>query len=293
MPVTTLPTAPQALSDTIIQTVAGKLPILNSVSTNLSASLGRAGKTVFVPVMGAGTATEYNKTTNNLSTMDGATMTNSTVTLKHFKYVDEFSPLDIQEYGMQYLMNGFAQTAAQAIVDKAWSEIGSVLLAANFTTSITATEANFGYDDIVNANYQLDQAKASMDRTVLLGNGYLRYLRLDTNITNLLNPGAQDTLRSGVIGNLCGASIQQWNGIPANAQNLAGVALGRDALLVATGVPFAEIPGFQSSVGQHESGLAVQTLVGQAETGNVRCISQILIGVGVGRATSGVRFVTA
>jgi len=119
---TVLPTAPAILSDYIVQTVAGKLPILNNVSVNLSASVGRAGKTVFVPIMGAGTASEFNKVSNNLSDVDGAEMTSSSVTLKHFKYVDEFSPLDIQEYGMQYLINAYAKTAAQAIVDKTWAE---------------------------------------------------------------------------------------------------------------------------------------------------------------------------
>ena len=290
---TSLATAPQVLSDVIVQTVAGKFPILDRCSTVLSPALGRAGKTVFVPVMGSGTASEYNKSSNNLATVDGATLGNSTVTLKHFKYVDEFAPLDIQEYGMQYLINAFAGTAAQAIVDKSWAEIGSVITAANFATSSTVTVANFGYDDVVNGQYLLDEAKASQDRAFLLGNGYLKQLRNDSAIINLLNPGAASTLKTGEIGQLAGANIYQWNGIPANGENLAGVGFGKDALLVASGVPMAEIPGFNASVSTHESGLSVQVLVGQAETGNIRCIAQILLGANKGRGTSAVRYVTA
>ena len=176
---TVLPTAPAILSDYIVQTVAGKLPILNNVSVNLSASVGRAGKTVFVPIMGSGTASEYNKATNNLSDVDGATMTSSSVTLKHFKYVDEFSPLDIQEYGMQYLINAYAKTAAQAIVDKTWDEIGSIFTAANFATQETVTVANFGYDDVTQAQFLLDSAKAGQPRSFLLGNGYLKALPVE------------------------------------------------------------------------------------------------------------------
>lgn len=290
---TVLPTAPAILSDYIVQTVAGKLPILNSVSVNLSASVGRAGKTVFVPIMGAGTASEYNKTTNNLSDVDGAEMTSSSVTLKHFKYVDEFSPLDIQEYGMQYLINAYAKTAAQAIVDKTWAEIGSVFTAANFATEETVALVDFGYDDVTNAQFLLDSAKAGQPRSFLVGNGYLKSLRNDSKIYGSLNPSANTVVTTGNVGQVAGMDIYQWNQIPANGENLAGVAMGPDSLLVATGIPMAEIAGFTSSVATAESGLSVQVLVGQAETGNIRCIAQILVGANKGRSTSLVRYVTA
>ena len=240
---TVLPTAPAILSDYIVQTVAGKLPILNSVSVNLSASVGRAGKTVFVPIMGAGTASEYNKTTNNLSDVDGAEMTSSSVTLKHFKYVDEFSPLDIQEYGMQYLINAYAKTAAQAIVDKTWEEIGSVFTTANFATEEIVALADFGYDGVTNAQFLLDSAKAGQPRSFLVGNGYLKSLRNDSKIYGSLNPSANTVVTTGNVGQVAGMDIYQWNQIPANGENLAGVAMGPDSLLVATGIPMAEIAG--------------------------------------------------
>ena len=275
---TVLPTAPAILSDYIVQTVAGKLPILNNVSVNLSASVGRAGKTVFVPIMGSGTASEFNKASNTLADVDGATMTNSSVTLKHFKYVDEFSPLDIQEFGMQYLINAYAKTAAQAIVDKCWEEI--------------VTVNDFGYDDVVNAQFLLDTAKAGQPRSFLVGNGYLKALRNSASLVSSLNPSANTVVTTGNVGQVAGMDIYQWNQIP-NVENLAGVAIGPDALLVATGVPMAEIAGFNASVATAESGLSVQVLVGQAETGNIRCIAQILIGANKGRSTSLVRYVTA
>jgi len=289
---TVLPTAPAILSDYIVQTVAGKLPILNSVSTNLSASVGRAGKTVFVPIMGAGTASEFNKTSNTLATVDGATMSNSSVTLKHFKYVDEFSPLDIQEFGMQYLINAYAKTAAQAIVDKTWEEIGSVFTTANFATEEIVALADFGYDDVTNAQFLLDSAKAGQPRSFLVGNGYLKSLRNDSKIYGSLNPSANTVVTTGNVGQVAGMDIYQWNQIP-NIENLAGVAMGPDSLLVATGVPMAEIAGFTSSVATSDSGLSIQVLVGQAETGNIRCIAQILVGAAKGRSTSLVRYVTA
>ena len=290
---TVLPTAPAILSDYIVQTVAGKLPILNNVSTNLSASVGRAGKTVFVPIMGSGAASEYNKSTNNLSDVDGATMTSSSVTLKHFKYVDEFSPLDIQEYGMQYLINAYAKTAAQAIVDKCWEEIGSVFTTANYATEETVALVDFGYDDVTQAQFLLDSAKAGQPRSFLLGNGYLKALRNDSSLVSSLNPSANTVVTTGNVGQVAGMDIYQWNQIPANGENLAGVAMGPDSLLVATGVPMAEIAGFTSSVATAESGLSIQVLVGQAETGNIRCIAQILVGAAKGRTTSLVRYVTA
>jgi hypothetical protein len=289
---TVLPTAPAILSDYIVQTVAGKLPILNNISVNLSASVGRAGKTVFVPIMGSGVASEFNKATNTLADVDGATMTNSSVTFKHFKYVDEFSPLDIQEFGMQYLINAYAKTAAQAIVDKCWEEIGAVFTTANFATEEIVTVNDFGYDDVVNAQFLLDTAKAGQPRSFLVGNGYLKALRNSASLVSSLNPSANTVVTTGNVGQVAGMDIYQWNQIP-NVENLAGVAMGPDSLLVATGVPMAEIAGFNASVATAESGLSVQVLVGQAETGNIRCIAQILIGANKGRGTSAVRYVTA
>jgi len=290
---TVLPTAPAILSDYIVQTVAGKLPILNNVSVNLSASVGRAGKTVFVPIMGSGTASEFNKASNTLADVDGATMTNSSVTLKHFKYVDEFSPLDIQEFGMQYLINAYAKTAAQAIVDKCWLEIGGVFTTANYATEETVALVDFDYDQVVNAQFLLDSAKAGSPRSFLVGNGYLQSLRKDTAIIGSFNPGANTAVTTGNVGQVAGMDIYQWNQIPGNGENLAGVAMGPDSLLVATGVPMAEIAGFTSAVATAESGLSIQVLVGQAETGNIRCIAQILVGAAKGRSTSLVRYVTA
>ena len=290
---TVLPTAPAILSDYIVQTVAGKLPILNNISVNLSASVGRAGKTVFVPIMGSGTASEFNKASNTLADVDGATMTNSSVTLKHFKYVDEFSPLDIQEFGMQYLINAYAKTAAQAIVDKCWEEICAVFTTANFATEEIVTVNDFGYDDVVNAQFLLDSAKAGQPRSFLVGNGYLKALRNSASLVSSLNPSANTVVTTGNVGQVAGMDFYQWNQIPANGENLAGVAMGPDSLLVATGVPMAEIAGFTSSVATAESGLSIQVLVGQAETGNIRCIAQILIGANKGRGTSAVRYVTA
>jgi hypothetical protein len=97
---------------------------------------------------------------------------------------------------------------------------------------------------------------------------------------------------TGNVGQVAGMDIYQWNQIP-NIENLAGVAMGPDSLLVATGVPMAEIAGFTSSVATSDSGLSIQVLVGQAETGNIRCIAQILVGAAKGRSTSLVRYVTA
>jgi hypothetical protein len=194
---------------------------------------------------------------------------------------------------MQYLINAYAKTAAQAIVDKTWAEIGSVFTTANYATEETVALADFGYDDVTQAQFLLDSAKAGEPRSFLVGNGYLKSLRNDSKIYGSLNPAANAVVTSGSVGQVAGMDIYQWNQIPANGENLAGVAMGPDSLLVATGIPMAEIAGFTSSVSTAESGLSVQVLVGQAETGNIRCIAQILVGANKGRSTSLVRYVTA
>lgn len=290
---TTVAAAPSLLSDKIISAVVGDLPILNSISTVLSPTLGQRGKTVQVSLMGAGTASEFDKSSNTYATVDGSTLTSASVTLKHFKYTDEFDPLTVQEYGEQYLINAFAPTAALALSKKCWAEIGSIITNANFSTKTTVAVADFGVDDVIASQKQLDDAKAAKPRAIVLGNGYVASLRNDSKIVSSLNPLANNTLITGGFPQLFGAQVYQWNDIPGNSENLAGFSCGADAIAVASGLPLAMIPGANVSSSVDASGLAVQVMVGQSESGMLRVTATLLFGAAKGRATSLTRLVTA
>ena len=285
--------APSLLSDKIIAAVKSQLPILDSVSTVLSPTLGQRGKSVQVSLMTAGTASKFDKSSNTYSTVDGSTLSSATVTLDHYKFVDEFDPLTVQEYGEQYLINAFAPNAALAVSKAIWADIGAIVTNANYSTKTTVAVADFGVDDMAAAMKQLDDAKAATPRSFVLGNGYVASLRNDSKIVNSLNPATFGALTTGQFPQIFGANVYQWNDIPSNSENLAGFALGADAIAFASGLPLAVIPGFSSSVSTDASGLGIQVLVGQSETGMLRCVATLLGGVKKGRGTSLTRLVTA
>jgi hypothetical protein len=63
---------------------------------------------------------------------------------------------------------------------------------------------------------------------------------------------------------------------------------------VATALPLTEIPGFDVAVGtDQDTGLSVQIIMGQEQSGYYNITATLLFGCAVGRATSLVRLKTA
>ena len=283
-------TAPSILAESVIASIKGKLPALKSFSSVFSTLEGQAGKSVFVPLIGTSTATQFS--TGGYLTQDDATLTGATVTLKHFKVSSRFSPLDVKSYGAQYLVNAFTPTAANAIAEACMKEISDLVLAANFSSSAN-TGASLSYAEVVTAKGVLDAAKASDTRALIVNPTYANSLLTDAQIAAAYALGAQ-VIQSGQIGQIGGMSVFQWSSLPTNSENLAGFACGSDAIAVASGLPLAEIPGFESaSAVDADTGLGIQILMGQEQSGYYNVTATLLFGAAVGRATSLTRLTTA
>jgi hypothetical protein len=283
-------TAPSILAESVIASIKGKLPALKSFSSVFSTLEGQAGKSVFVPLIGTSTATQFS--TGGYLTQDDATLTGATVTLKHFKVSSRFSPLDVKSYGAQYLVNAFTPTAANAIAEACMKEISDLVLAANYSSSAN-TGAALSYAEVVTAKGVLDAAKASDTRALIVNPTYANSLLTDAQIAAAYALGAQ-VIQSGQIGQVGGMSVFQWSSLPTNSESLAGFACGSDAIAVASGLPLAEIPGFESaSAVDDDTGLGIQILMGQEQSGYYNVTATLLFGAAVGRATSLTRLTTA
>ena len=121
--------APSVLAQGVISALANKLPVLNGFSSVFTSSIASAGKTIQVPLIGTSTATEFGA--SGYLEQNDATVTSSSVLLKHFKVSSRFSPLDVREYGMGFFANNFVETAAIALSQKCMTEINSLVVAAN------------------------------------------------------------------------------------------------------------------------------------------------------------------
>ena len=282
--------APAILAESVINSIKGKLPALKSFSSVFSTLEGQAGKSVFVPLVGVSTATEFGS--GGYLTQDDATLTGATVTLKHFKVSSRFSPLDVKSYGAQYLVNAFTPTAANAIAEACLAEVSALILNANYSSSAN-TGAALSYAEVVTAKGVLDAAKASDTRALILNPTYANSLLTDAQIAAAYALGA-NVIQTGQIGQVGGMAVYQWTSLPTNSENLAGFACGSDAIAVASGLPMSEIPGFEvANAFDADTGLGIQILMGQEQSGYYNVTATLLFGAAKGRATSLTRLLTA
>ena len=282
-------TAPSILAESVIASIKGKLPMLKSFSSVFSTLEGTAGKSVFVPLIGTSTASEFGA--SGYLSQDDATLAGVTVTLKHFKVSSRFSPLDVKSYGAQYLVNAFTPTAANAISEACLAEVGALITSGNYSSGAN-TGASLTYAEVVTAKGVLDAAKASDTRALVLNSTYANNLLTDAQIAAAYQLGAT-TISTGQIGQVGGMSVFQFTSLPTTG-SLAGFACGSDAIAVASGLPMAEIPGFESAVAiDSDTGLGIQILMGQEQSGYYNVTATLLFGAAVGRATSLTRLTTA
>ena len=287
---TSLAAAPSVLSAGVLSALSNKLPVLSGISSVFSARPGSSGMSIQVPLIGTSTATAFGS--GGYLTQDDATITAANVTLKHFKVSSRFSPLDVKMYGAQFLSNAFVPTASNALAEKCLAEIGALITNANYSSNVD-TGAGLTYAEVVTAKGVLDVAKAAEPRAFILNSVYANNLLGDATIIGNSVLGA-GILTSGQIGTLAGAAVYQWSSLPTNSENLAGFACGADAIAVASALPMSEIPGFEvANAVDADTGLGVQVLMGQEQSGYYNVTATLLFGAAVGRATSLHRLKTA
>lgn len=283
--------APAVLAEGVIGSLKNKLPVLSGISTVFSSRPGVNGLSIQVPLIGTSTATTFGA--SGYLTQDDATVTSSTVTLVHYKVSSRFSPSNLKEYGAQFFVNNFVQTASIALAQKVMDVINAQVTNANYATSSTSG-ADLSYAELVAVQKTLDDAKAPSPRYAVLNSTYVSDLRKDTTIVGNNVLGA-NIIRDGDLGVIAGARIYQFANLATNSENLAGWVAGPDAIAFASALPDSEgIPGFEvSNAVDAGTGLGVQVLVGMEQSGFLNVTATLMFGAAVGRATSLVRLKTA
>jgi hypothetical protein len=282
--------APAVLAQGVIKALANKLPMLSGFSTVLTTSVQNGGAVIQVPLIGTSVATEFGA--GGYLTGDDASVGSSQVTLKHFKVSSRFSPLDIRQYGVGFFATNFAETAAIALSQACMNEVNNLITAANYSSN-TVTGVALSYAEVVAAQKTLDDAKAPDKRALVLNNTYISDLRSDASIIAAFQLGA-NVISTGSLGTIAGAQVYQFSNLSGNSQNLSGFLCGADAIAVATALPFNEIPGADvSQATDPATGLSVQVMVLQEQSGYYNVTATLLMGASVGRATSLRRLLSA
>ena len=283
--------APSVLAAGVLSALQNKLPVLTGISSVFSARPGSTGMAIQVPLIGTSSASAFGS--GGYLTSDDATVTATTVTLSHFKISSRFTPSNLKDYGADFFVNNFVQTASIGLAQKVMDTINAQVTNANYSVS-TVSGADLSYAELVAVQKTLDDAKAPSPRFAVLNSTYIAGLRSDTTIVGNNVLGAQ-IIRDGDLGIIAGARIYQFANLATNSENLAGFVAGPDAIAFASALPDSEgIPGFDvSNAVDAGTGLGVQVLVGMEQSGFLNVTATLLFGAAVGRATSLVRLKTA
>jgi hypothetical protein len=283
--------APSVLAAGVLSALQNKLPVLSGISSIFSARPGSAGMALQVPLIGTSSATTFGS--GGYLTSDDATVTSTTVTLAHYKISSRFTPSNLKDYGADFFVTNFVQTASIGLAQKVMDVINAQVTNANYSVS-TVSGADLSYLELVAVQKTLDDAKAPSPRYAVLNSAYIAGLRSDTTIVGNNVLGAQ-IIRDGDLGIIAGARVYQFANLATNSENLAGFVAGPDAIAFASALPDSEgIPGFDvSNAVDASTGLGVQVLVGMEQSGFLNVTATLLFGAAVGRATSLVRLKTA
>lgn len=274
------------LADGVIASLKNKLPVLRSMSRVFTSTPQASGKTIQVPLIGTSTATEFGA--SGYLAQDDATVTKADVTLKHFKVSTRVDPLNIKEYGAGFFIDNFTVTAANALAQKCMDEVRAIITVSNYSQDVVSGAA-LSYAEVLSAKKVLDDGKASEPRVLVLNNKYTQDLLGDSTITGANGLGAQ-VISSGRLGTLAGAEAYQWSNL-ATTEDLAGFMCGADAIAVAAALPYTEIPGWEvANAVEPDTGLGVQVIVGQEQSGYLNVTATLLFGAAKGRAEALVRF---
>ena len=283
--------APSVLSAGVLSSLVNKLPVLSGISSVFSARPGSTGMSIQVPLIGTSSATAFGS--GGYLTQDDATITAATVSLTQYKISSRFTPSNLKDYGADFFVNNFVQTASIGLAQKVMDVINTQVTAANYAAGNT-TGADLSYAELVSAQKSLDDAKAPSPRYAVLNSTYISDLRKDTTIVGNNVLGA-NIIRDGDLGIIAGARVYQFANLAANSENLAGWVAGPDAIAFASALPDSEgIPGFEvSNATDAGTGLGVQVLVGMEQSGFLNVTATLMFGAAVGRSTSLIRLKTA
>ena len=280
--------APSVLAAGVLSSLQNKLPVLSGISSVFSARPGSSGMSITVPLIGTSTATAFGS--GGYLTQDDATVTQAVVSLTQYKISSRFTPSNLKDYGADFFVNNFVQTASIGLAQKVMDTINAQITVAAYAAD-DVTGATITYADLIASQKTLDDAKAPAPRFAVLNSSLIAGLRADTTIVGNNVLGA-DIIRSGDLGVIAGARIYQFANLADNGEDLVGFLAGPDAIAFASALPDSEgIPGFEvSNATDAGTGLGVQVLVGMEQSGFLNVTATLLFGSAVGRASSLVRF---
>ena len=164
------------------------------------------------------------------------TSTAKTVTLSEFKgFVAGFTDKEASLAGnVEWLHRMFIEPAVEATCQSVADDLLALVTNANFSANSVITAANFDSDDLADLAADLSTAKVPKSlRSALVSPSYNASLQKDAAIQDAAAYGSPIAVREHAAGAIHGFGIHEYEGIPTNSENLAGLVCHPSALIVA------------------------------------------------------------
>jgi len=114
-------------------------------------------------------------------------------------------------------------------------DVLSAVTASNFgTAAFTGAASGFDSDDVIDIAGACDTAlMPDAMRSLILSGAYATALLKDSSVKGADSFNSDDPIKRGIVGNLVGFDVMKSQLIPGNSENLVGMAVYPDAMLVA------------------------------------------------------------
>lgn len=248
---------PTRISQLTLEALQTTLLPFSSFTTAFSGDVAQVGNAV---------TTRYvtNPSVSNFATTrtsGNSTTTAVTVTLNNYVGVDigftdtEMSFSDVQ------LSELYIRPALVALFENVMANVFALVTNANYSLNGVITAANFTASNVAGIATTLNTNKVGPNRHIICSPTYADTLRKDTSILPAYAIGDPNFLKNGVIPNLHGFQIHEYNGtIPNNSENLAGIACAPQGVAIAARVPVTprNWSGSVTNITDPTSGLTVQ-----------------------------------
>lgn len=237
---------------------------LRAFSTDFTSDVSPKGKTVTSRYADSPTVKDFSSSANR--TGEDRVLTPVSVTLDQYKGTDcKFDDLDVT-YSDVELINEFITPAVGALVDDVINYTLALCTSGNgFTDTNTVVAGSFDADSVADLAEGLSTKKVPKSpRALILKPTYFANLAKDNSITAASDgPAGRDPIRENRIPRLHGFDVFEYNGtVPAAGQNMEGIALHPQALMVAarqvTPPKDGTWAGNVTSITDPNSGLTIQ-----------------------------------
>lgn len=244
-------------------------------------------------------STDFNQA--NGYVMGDSTHDAKTVTINKRKYQPiRFNSSELARQPALNLMQ-IAEIKAEKLGVDVFTDVLSVVTAANFGAAAFTGAANtFDSSDVADIKGVCDVAEwPDAGRSLIVKSAYDINLLKDSTVKSALNFGSADPVQNGSVQKILGFNYYMCNSIPANAENLVGLAAFPSGIVVATS-PITPSDEVRNQLSGYELVIDPTTGIsfeyrrwGNADFDETREVIECNYGFGVGEAAGIKRLVSA